>query len=78
MTTLKSKTALVTGGGSGLGALAVQADVTSADDINAALTSIRQKFGPIAILVNNAAIEDFTPFADIDEARWDEVMAVKL
>jgi 2-hydroxycyclohexanecarboxyl-CoA dehydrogenase len=59
-------------------AVAVQADVTKTHEVNAALEEVREKLGPITILVNNAAIEDFTPFPEIDESRWDQVMAVNL
>ena len=109
------KTALVTGGGSGIGeatclrlardgcavavlgreadniatvskrirdlggrAIAVQADVAHPQEVSTALQTIRQNLGPITILVNNAGIEDFTAFSEIDEALWDRVMAVNL
>jgi NAD(P)-dependent dehydrogenase (short-subunit alcohol dehydrogenase family) len=59
-------------------ALAVTADISNRGEINAALQEIRGALGPVTILVNNAAVENFCPFAEIDEANWDRVMAVNL
>ena len=39
---------------------------------------MRKALGSIGILVNNAGIEDFTPFAEIGEKIWDRLMAVNL
>jgi NAD(P)-dependent dehydrogenase (short-subunit alcohol dehydrogenase family) len=59
-------------------AVAVQADVADRAQVIAAVAKVRETLGPITILVNNAGIEDFTPFAEIDEALWDRLMAVNL
>ncbi len=59
-------------------ALAVAADISSRSAIASALDKIRSALGPITILVNNAAVENFCPFAEIDEANWDRVMSVNL
>jgi NAD(P)-dependent dehydrogenase (short-subunit alcohol dehydrogenase family) len=59
-------------------AIAVQADVADRAQVVAAVTKVREALGPITILVNNAGIEDFTPFAEIDEALWDRLTAVNL
>lgn len=59
-------------------ALAVVADVSDRAAIDSALHEIRGALGPVTILVNNAAVENFCPFADIDEANWDRVMDVNL
>ena len=42
------------------------------------MARVREELGPITILVNNAAIEDFTPFAQVDEALWDRIMQVNV
>jgi 2-hydroxycyclohexanecarboxyl-CoA dehydrogenase len=109
------RTALVTGGGSGMGeaisrrfasdgmavgvldidaeaanrvaaeireaggeALAVQADICDRAEVEAAAAEVRRAFGSITVVVNNAAIESFTPFLDIDDASWDRLMSVNL
>ncbi len=59
-------------------AIAVQADVADRGQIEAAVAQVREALGPITILVNNAGIEDFTPFPEIDDALWDRLISVNL
>jgi NAD(P)-dependent dehydrogenase (short-subunit alcohol dehydrogenase family) len=59
-------------------ALALQADVADRGQVTSAVTELRERLGLITVLVNNAGIEEFTPFPDIDENAWDKVMAVNL
>ena len=59
-------------------AMAVQADVADRAQVDAAVARVRKALGSIGILVNNAGIEDFTPFAEIGEEIWDRLMAVNL
>jgi NAD(P)-dependent dehydrogenase (short-subunit alcohol dehydrogenase family) len=59
-------------------AVAVTADVSDRAQVEAALGQVREALGPISILVNNAGIEDFTPFMEVEEAMWDRLMAVNL
>lgn len=59
-------------------ALAVEADVADRQAVDAAVAAIRAQLGRITVLVNNAGIEEFLPFAEIDDAAWDRVMAVNL
>jgi len=51
-------------------ALALKLDVTKADEITAAVTAVKQKFGQIDVLVNNAGIGYF---GAIEESEEDEV-----
>jgi 2-hydroxycyclohexanecarboxyl-CoA dehydrogenase len=67
--------AIVAAGGM---ALAVEADVADRGQVEAAVAAVRHALGPITVLVNNAGVEEFTPFAEIDEAAWDRVMDVNL
>jgi NAD(P)-dependent dehydrogenase (short-subunit alcohol dehydrogenase family) len=113
--TASTRTALVTGGGAGIGeatclrlardghavgvlgrraentrsvaraiveaggrAVAVMADVADREQVEAAVAEVRAALGPITILVNNAGVEEFTPFPEIDEAAWDRIMNVNL
>jgi NAD(P)-dependent dehydrogenase (short-subunit alcohol dehydrogenase family) len=59
-------------------AVAVTADVADRAQVDAAVARVRQALGPVAILVNNAGIEDFTPFTEVDGALWDRIVAVNL
>lgn len=59
-------------------ALPVFADVADRAQVEAAVAGVRAALGPITILVNNAGIEEFAPFPDIDDASWDRVMAANL
>lgn len=59
-------------------ALASKVDVSKRADVDAAVAQIREAFGPVSILVNNAGITLFRPFMDTDEEIWDRVMTVNL
>ncbi|KRD05707.1 short-chain dehydrogenase [Mycobacterium sp. Root265] len=96
------KTAVVTGGGSGIGRAIAQrlaadgynvatldlnasgedfsftADVTDRAQVDAALDQIREKLGPVAILVNSAGLDGFKQFTDITFEEWQRVINVNL
>lgn len=59
-------------------AIALRADVADAGQVKAAVAKLRDLFGPITILINNAGIENFCPFPDIAEDVWDRLMSVNL
>jgi NAD(P)-dependent dehydrogenase (short-subunit alcohol dehydrogenase family) len=59
-------------------AQAVRCDVSSTEDVHAALRSIADTLGPVDLLVNNAGIGDFVSFPDITRERWDRMVAVHL
>jgi 2-hydroxycyclohexanecarboxyl-CoA dehydrogenase len=106
-----TRTALVTGGGSGIGkaichrlarngmavgvlgmslesvtavatsinetggkAVALRADITDRGQVESAANRLRQSFGPIGVLINNAAIENFCAFAQIRDDNWDRLI----
>jgi NAD(P)-dependent dehydrogenase (short-subunit alcohol dehydrogenase family) len=110
-----ARTALVTGGGAGIGeaichrlardgmavgvlgiraasveaaaqavrdaggqAAGVEADISDRAQVEAAVAEIRRRLGPVTVLVNNAGVESFTPFAEIDDPSWDRLMDVNL
>lgn len=62
----------------GESAIGVVADVADNASLESAAAYIRAKLGPITVLVNNAAIERFEPFANIEEDSWDRVVDVNL
>lgn len=70
--------AIVSAGGR---ALAVHADVTSAESVRAMAGSAMEAFGRIDVLVNNAGLFAnlaLKPFEEISSAEWDRVMAVNV
>ncbi len=53
-------------------------NVAERDEVDAAYAAIREEFGPILILVNNAGIEQFGKFSKMSPDEWERVMAVNL
>jgi 2-hydroxycyclohexanecarboxyl-CoA dehydrogenase len=96
------KTAVVTGGGSGIGLavarrlradgldvatidlrpsdtdLAFTADVTDRSQVDAALSEIRSRLGPVTVLVNAAGLDGFKRFDNITFKDWQRVIDVNL
>ncbi len=62
----------------GVGALAVHADVSIADDVTRLSREAEAAFGHVDILVNNASIFPKTPIDQLTERDWDESIAVNL
>jgi NAD(P)-dependent dehydrogenase (short-subunit alcohol dehydrogenase family) len=56
----------------------IAADVTDQDAVLVALRQARQRFGPVAILINNAGVAPAAPFLGIDRALWRSTLAVNL
>ena len=56
----------------------VVADVTDADQVKAALASANARFGPVAILVNNAGQAQSAPFQKTTLELWNRMIAVNL
>ncbi|MFM6933578.1 MAG: SDR family NAD(P)-dependent oxidoreductase [Novosphingobium sp.] len=59
-------------------AIALGADISDRAQVKAAVAKLRETFGPITILVNNAGITDFGPFEEITEARWEVVYKINV
>src|SRR5579872_5507612 len=57
-------------------AKAVTADVSSEDDCIALVQSARE-YGPVDILVNNAALSYFQPITDMQTNRWIRAFSVR-
>lgn len=53
-------------------------DVADRAKVDAAVAQVRADLGPITVLVNNAGIEQFCPFTDIDPQQWNRVIEVNL
>ena len=59
-------------------AIAVQADVSRAQEITGMVSEVETSLGSIDILVNNAAIAQPRPFEEITETEWDQILSVNL
>lgn len=62
----------------GAQAIALGADVSNREQVSVAVQKLRDAFGPVTILVNNAGITDFTPFEQVTDALWDRVFAINV
>lgn len=60
--------------GAPIRAIALQADVSKADQVEALFAAARAVFGTVDVLVNNAGISEFALFTDISEEQWDRMM----
>lgn len=61
---------------SGGRAIAIRADVSREEDVQALVESTEQQLGFIRILVNNAGIAHFKPLWELSAKEYDETMAV--
>lgn len=59
-------------------ALAVKVTVEERESVQTALAQIHGQWGPVDILVNNAAIAQEKPFETITDEDWDRMLAVNL
>jgi 2-deoxy-D-gluconate 3-dehydrogenase len=59
-------------------ALAVELDVRDVAQISTAFEQVREHFGSLDVLVNNAGLGANHPAEDITESDWDEMMDVNL
>ena len=75
---INEATAKETAGAIGSGAIGIRADVTSRESVDSMVEQVRQQFGRIDVLVNNAGWDKAGPFVDSDPADWDRVIAINL
>jgi NAD(P)-dependent dehydrogenase (short-subunit alcohol dehydrogenase family) len=64
--------------GSGGKAWAYQADVTVTKQVQGIVEASMKRWTRIDVLINNAGIDDQTPFLEIKESNWDRVVATDL
>ncbi len=59
-------------------ALALGADISDREQVRSALAELRDAFGPVTIVVNNAGVTAFTPFEEITDDQWDFIYRVNV
>ncbi len=59
-------------------AIAVQADVSDRQQVEAMVAKVTAELGPIDVLVNNAGVESIVPFLELDDEEWARVTATNL
>ncbi len=62
----------------GVDALYVKADMSKGAECRALVEKAAQKFGSVAILVNNAGIQHVAPVEDFPVEKWDAIIAINL
>jgi glucose 1-dehydrogenase len=63
---------------SGARAVAVQADISNANDVTAMVNEVVEQLGALDVLVNNAGMEMRQPLLEVTAEEWDHVLAVNL
>jgi|SRR5215469_11943464 len=59
-------------------AIAVYADISSSQDVDAMFAVVLEKFGKLDALVNNAAVQVWKPLLEVEDAEWDRVISTNL
>lgn len=62
----------------GGGMLAVELDASRKRELERAASRVKGAFGSVDILVNAAGINSATPFFEIEEKEWDDILRVNL
>jgi len=64
--------------GLGRSAIAVQADVGAAADVDRMFGEVLREFRRLDVLVNNAGVQTWKALLDLEEAEWDHVIRTNL
>jgi 2-hydroxycyclohexanecarboxyl-CoA dehydrogenase len=78
VTDVNETTANQTAAAIGGSAIGMPADVTSNESVQAMVAQVKEQFGRIDVLVNNAGWDKAGPFLDSDESDWERVIAINL
>jgi pteridine reductase len=64
--------------GDGVEATAVRADVRDRDEVERLMDTVRDRYGRLDVVVNNAAVFDERPFLEVDDDLWRDTLDVNL
>lgn len=64
--------------GMGGEAFHVKADMSDREDVHRLIAAVKERFGSLDILVNNAATYHYAPVESFDEEAWERVLFVNL
>jgi NAD(P)-dependent dehydrogenase (short-subunit alcohol dehydrogenase family) len=56
----------------------IKCDVSNSDNVKQAINDVKERFGTIDCLINNAGILSYGTATDLSESEWDKVMAVNV
>jgi 2-hydroxycyclohexanecarboxyl-CoA dehydrogenase len=59
-------------------AIALQGSIADRGQVTAAVNKLREAFGPVTIVVNNAGISNFIAFEELTEADWNKMMEINV
>jgi 2-hydroxycyclohexanecarboxyl-CoA dehydrogenase len=59
-------------------AIALKASIADRAQVQAAVAKLRETFGPVTIVVNNAGITGMVAFEEMTDAQWDRMMEINL
>ncbi len=62
----------------GVAAFSARADLSDADGCRSLVDAVLSRWSTLDVLVNNASLFEPLPFAQIDEAQWQRMLAVNL
>jgi 2-hydroxycyclohexanecarboxyl-CoA dehydrogenase len=57
-------------------AVALSANIADRGEVTTAVDTLRQAFGPVTIVVNNAGISNFIPFEELTDNDWDVMFEI--
>ena len=78
VTDLNENTAKETASGLANASVGLRLDVTDRESVDAIVGQVRDQFGRIDVLVNNAGWDKAEPFVDSEVATWDRIIAINL